>query len=150
MPTYDVHFQPVSADQTYRAKAFTFGFKTSLKVTGFQALVNRWAKTFMTPKGSDLLHPSEGTTFASLINANAPRNQISQVQDVIIISIDDANAQIHAQDLVGVYTPDEMLQTAHMVGYQSTATGESVDVWVEITNLAGTSLTLRLADMATR
>ena len=46
MAKYDIHFQPVPAAETSGYKCFEFGFQAALKVTGFQALVNRWVKTF--------------------------------------------------------------------------------------------------------
>jgi hypothetical protein len=54
----DIHFQPVPASEVTGNKVFTFGFVSALKVSGLQALVNRWVKTFMTPLGSDPLHPN--------------------------------------------------------------------------------------------
>jgi len=150
MTTYDVHFQPVVRSNAMSAKAFTFGYASSLKVTGFQALVNRWVKTFLTPRGSDLLHPNEGTDFSNVIRSNAPAGSTSDVHDIAVIAIEDANDQVRSQDMQGMYSDEESLQEAKLVGFQASSVGDGVDLWVDIRNLAGTDLIIRLAELGTR
>ena len=150
MPRYDIHFQPVTpVDDIYGYKAFTFGFTAALGVRGPQALVNRWAKTFITPKGSDLLHPSYGTQFGNLYGSNV-LGDFSSLQDVVIMAIDDANEQVTAQDASGIMDADESLSNATLGWLTPLSSGDGFDVGVVITNKANQNLTLRLALMATR
>jgi len=146
---YDIHFQPVPADEVAGLKIFTFGFTAALKVQGLQALVNRWAKTFMTPKGSDPLDPNHGTDFANLAGSNVDRDS-PELKDITIISIDEANTQVREQDIAGVYPPEESLLTATLEGFRETLDGVGLEVWVTITNMNEDKLTIKLMDLATR
>jgi hypothetical protein len=147
MAVYDIHFQPVSESDLHGFKTFTFGFQNALKVTGLQALVNRWVKTFMTPKGSDPLDPTVGTTFAEMIGANITR-VTEELQDVTNLSIQDANDQVKKQDIEGLFSDDSRLMSATVIDYSQESAG--IVLWVEIKNMAGTALTVRLVDLANR
>jgi hypothetical protein len=146
---YDIHFQPVPEGEVYGLKTFTFGFTAALKVQGLQSLVNRWAKTFMTPKGSDLLYPERGTDFADLAGSNVSLRS-PELRDVVIISIEDANDQVREQDLDGGYDPSESLLTASLEGFKLNTAGDGLEVWVKITNMEETVLTTKLVELATR
>ena len=146
---YDIHFQPVPTGEVSGLKVFTFGFTAALKVSGLQALVNRWTKTFMTPKGSDPYDANAGTDFANLAGSNV-NSKSPGLRDVTIISIDDANAQVAEQDLAGVYSSEESLLVATLIGFRETEDGAGLEVWVKITNMEEETLTVRLAEFATR
>ena len=149
MPRYDIHFQPVTpASDIVGYKMFTFGFTAALGVRGPQALVNRWAKTFITPKGSDLLHNSYGTQFGNLYGSNI--SDFSSLQDIVTMAIDDVNEQVVAQDAAGTMNADESLANAALGWLTLLPEGDGFDVGIVITNKANKQLTLRLALMATR
>jgi len=145
--TYDVHFQPVPQKDVYGYKTFTFGFKAALKVEGPQALVNRWAKTFMTPKGSDPLDKKAGTNFARMVGTNVTKIT-EELKDVTILAIDDANNQVKKQDIEGLFPDNERLLSATLMDFVQTSDG--IQLWVEIKNMAGDALPLRLVDLANR
>jgi hypothetical protein len=147
MSGYDIHFQPIPADQVYGYKCFGFGYAAALKVKGPQALVNRWVKTFMTPLGSDPLYPESGTTFGNLIGANFSAIT-TDVQDMVLMAIQDANEQVHEQDLQGFFPEDERLQSAELMELINVAAG--FEVWVLIKNIAGDALPVPLVTLATR
>lgn len=147
MSGYDIHFQPVPSSQVRGYKTFTFGFKAALKVKGPQSLVNRWVKTVMTLKGSDPLDPSYGTALPNLMGANVS-NVTTEVKDVLVLAMDDASAQVRQQDIAGLYSDDERLQSAIL--YDFTPSEDGFQVWVEIRNMAGQILTVHLMDLATR
>ena len=128
---------------------FTFGFRASLKVQGPQALVNRWAKTFMTPKGSNPLHKDEGTAFGRLVGSNIDAYH-GGLEDVILLSIEDANEQVRQQDLDGLYPENERLANATLLQLEESATGDGVAVWVRIVNVAGEVLPVKLIELADR
>ena len=145
MPGYDIHFQQVPQADVAGYKLFTFGFTASLKIQGPQALVNRWLKTFFTPKGSDLLSPSTGTLLASCIGGNVT----GDLEDLVATAIDDTSEQVKVQDLLGEYPTNECLKSATLIQYTS-PTSDSFEVWIRLKNQAGESITIRLSDYATR
>jgi len=145
----DIHFQPVAPGDATSARIFTFGFRASLKVSGPQALVNRWIKTLMTPKGSNPLDKSEGTAFGRLAGSNiSMRNR--DVDDVLILAIEDANDQVRQQDLIGMFPANERLANATLIEDQSRTWEDGFEVWVRIVNQVGQVLPTRLMDLADR
>lgn len=147
MAGYDIHFQPVPKTDVKGYKTFTFGFRAALKVRGPQALVNRWVKTFMTPKGSDPLDGRAGTNFAEMIGANITKIT-EELKDVTILSIGDANEQVKQQDIEGLFSDDSRLMSATLLDLVQTADG--IELWVEIKTMSGDVLPIRLIDFANR
>ena len=145
----DIHFQPTPAEDTYGNKVFTFGFVSSLKVWGLQALVNRWAKTFMTPVGSDPLHQEEGTSFAALLGVNINQEN-PEIEDAVVLAIDDTNEQLAEQESGGGYPENESLGYAKLTEIAYDPTSSSVSIWVEISNKLNESMTLKLVELADR
>jgi hypothetical protein len=144
---YDIHFQPIPPSEVRGYKVFTFGFKAALKVEGPQSLVNRWVKTFMTPKGSDPLDNVAGTNFAEMIGANVTKIT-EELKDVTILSITDANEQVKKQDIEGLFSDDSRLMSATLLDFVQTADG--IELWVEIKTMSGDVLPVRLIDLANR
>lgn len=150
MPRYDIHFQPVTpASEAYGYKIFTFGFVNTLGVRGPQALVNRWSKTFMTPKGSDLLHPSYGTEFGNLPGSNIS-DDFAMLQDIIVMAIEDANDQVRQQETSGFLDADESLAAAELGWLTPVVGGDGFSVGIVISNQLGKALPLKLSLAATR
>jgi hypothetical protein len=142
MTQYDIHFQPVPDAEITGYQCFEFGYAAALKVSGFQSLINRWAKTLMTPRGSNPLNTEEGTNFPNLIGGNIAR-VTTGVRDLVATAIEDANEQVRQQDIEGYRAAKERLQGGELVDFTEAAAGFSV--WVKLTNVAGTSATFRLA-----
>ena len=147
MATYDIHVQPLLAEEVASLKCVTFGFTAALKVRGPQALVNRWMRTIMTPRGSDPLYPTRGTSFPSLIGQNID-GVTMDIQDVVNGAVEDANEQVQEQDIEGLYPENESLATATVTQYLESDNG--FEVWVTIKNLAGQAIPVRLATLGTR
>lgn len=147
MAGYDIHFQPVAKADVHGFKCFTFGFAAALKVQGPQALVNRWAKTYLTPKGSDPLDLTSGTAFASIIGGNTTK-LTQDLYDLATISLQDANEQVMAQDIEGLFPDNESLAMATISNFVETADG--IELWVEIQTVSGEVLSVRLIDLADR
>ena len=144
MTTYDIHFQPVPADEVKGFKCFEFGFEAALKVSGPQALVNRWVKTLMTPKGSDPLYPSEGTAFGRLVGSNMT-SVTTDIQDLVNMSVEDANEQVRQQDIEGFFPDNERLLSAEILEFTQVTAG--FEVWVKIKNMAEEAVTFRLVNV---
>lgn len=147
MSGYDIHFQPVPPGETQGFRCFEFGFKAALKVKGPQALVNRWAKTFMTPLGSDPLYRERGTTIGNMIGGNVSSISVD-LRDLVTIAVEEANEQVKEQDLDGYFPADERLQSAELMEFEENADG--FVVWVLIKNVAGDALPTPLMTLSTR
>jgi len=146
---YDIHFQPVPSGEVRSARVFTFGFRASLKVSGPQALVNRWVKTFMTPKGSNPLDKEEGTAFGRLVGSNINVYHHG-IEDIILLAIEDANDQVRRQDLEGLFPENERLANATLLKQQTQIYDDGVELWVRIVNAAGEVLPVKLIELADR
>ena len=146
----DIHYQPVPVADVRGTKIFTFGFVSARKVEGLQALVNRWVRVLMTPRGSDPLEPGLGTDFGNLIGTNVPKSAKGSIIDVVTMAIDDANDQVQEQDKNARYSENEALEQTNLLRFSPTNSGDGFEVWVEIKNKAGEVLVTRLSDMANR
>jgi len=120
-------------------KCMEFGFTAAMKVTGFKALIDRWIKTFLTPKGSDPLYPDEGTSVGALIGANISK-VTTDLRDIVTMSITKANEQIQRQDIEGFYDDVMRLKSATLDRLVTSADG--IEVWITIENVAGERLTV--------
>ena len=145
--TWDIHFQPIPEDQVRGFKTFTFGFRSALVVTGYQSLINRWLKTFFTPKGSELLHSGDGTTLAMLIGGNIGSQEAAR--DLAIRAVEETNEQVQAQDIAGGFSEEESLESAVITRMEPQAEG-GLEIWVTIQNTAGKQLEIHLPELATR
>lgn len=147
MGEFDIHFQPVPAEEATGFKCFEFGFQSALKVKGPQSLVNRWVKTLMTPLGSDPIEPTAGTTFGNLIGFNIT-SVSADMRDLMVMAIEDASDQVREQDLQGFFPDNERLQSAELMDFIEVPAG--FEVWVLIKNVAGDALPVPLVTLATR
>ncbi len=141
MTTYDIHIQPVPADQVRGNKCYEFGYAAALKIDGFQSLINRWAKTLLTPRGSNPLSPEEGTNFPNLQGTNISR-LTTGIRDLVALEIESANQQVRQQDDEGFRPDAERLQSSELRAFEESTTG--FDVWVKLTNVAGAEVTFRV------
>jgi len=144
MAKYDTYFQPVPSSQVHGFKTFEYGYRASLKVSGAQALVNRWVKTLMTPRGSDPIYKEYGTGFSGLVGSNIS-DVTTDLVDVVNIAIEEANEQVREQDLVGFFPDNERLANATLLSIEYSEDG--MDVWVNIQNVAGESVPFRLVTL---
>lgn len=141
MAKYDIHIQPVPADEVVANKCYTFGYAAALKVSGFQSLINRWAKTLLTPRGSNPLDREQGTSFTNLQGANVG-NITTGVRDLVALEIEEANEQVRQQDIEGFRPDNERLQSGELIRFE--VNGMGFDVWVRLANVAGESAAFRV------
>lgn len=136
MPRYDVHISPVPEDRVRGYKVFEFGYAAPLKVRGLQALINRWVKTLITPKGSDLTDTAYGTDFSNMIGANMSAAE-GLTEDLVNLAVLDASEQVRVQDTINLANAQERLKSAEVIQYIPQPSG--FQVWVLIKNEAGES-----------
>lgn len=113
---------------------FTLG-ATPREVQGLQALVNRWLKTFLTPKGSHPWRRDEGTEFYRLIGGSVAT--LRGCEALVVEAVDDANDQVLAQDRAEPTRPAaERLQHAGLVRFVEVPPS-GVEFWVALRSVAG-------------
>ena len=122
-------------------QCYEFGYAAALKVDGFQSLISRWAKTLLTPRGSNPLNPEEGTNFSNLIGANIAK-VTTGVRDLVALEIEDANEQVRQQDTDGFRPDVERLQSGELREFRESAAG--FEVWVLLTNVANEAVSFRV------
>ena len=138
MARYDLHIQLLDPSiQTYGAN-FSFGLASPIAVTGFQSLINRWMKIFMTPKGTQPLRLQEGTEFPYLIGSNV--RDIGSLEATVAEYMDDATDQVQAVDRASPWlTKDQRLRAAALKQFNVVG-ASGIEFWVELTNQAGQRL----------
>lgn len=138
MARYDLHIQLIDPAQQTTGANFSFGLASPILVTGFQSLVNRWMKIFMTPKGSQPIRLLEGTDFAYLIGSNV--SDLGSLEAVVAEYLDDATQQVQAVDRVSrTLTNDQRLRSAALIQFNAVPPS-GIEFWVELTNQAGQRL----------
>jgi hypothetical protein len=146
MPTYDLHFQAMPREaQLASFKFMEFAYDPPLGVKGFQMLINIWAKTFLTRKGSDPTNLTRGTEFTNLIGSNTT---LEDAEDVVRVAIDECNQQVLAmQNKDSTLLPQERLAQARLVRYTMDRSAPGFDAYVEIMNQAGERLKVLLPEL---
>jgi hypothetical protein len=143
---FDLYYQ--SLENPQGVKLFTTGFNRSVGVRGPLKMVLQWLKILMTKKGSDPTNLTYGTDFTNLIGANIRSKR--DLQDVVQLSIQEANKQLTNIQRLSQPDLDETLKTASLVKFDFDDTAPGFDAYVTFTNLADDEVTLRLPDFATR
>jgi hypothetical protein len=140
MARYNLHIRILDPALQQPGSNLSLNLEKPILVTGFQALINRWMMTFMTPKGSHPTKPNEGTKFPFLIGSNVA--EIAALEAVVAECVDDASTQVRAVDDVSpLLTSAERLQTAQLLRFNA-IDATSIEFWVEIINEANQRLTV--------
>lgn len=147
MPRYDLYFQPMTVEQqTSTLKLMELGYNPALAVKGFQMLINMWAKTFLTRKGSDPTNLDRGTAYPNLFGSNVT---LAEAEDIVRTAIDDCNQQVTGmQRNDATLTPAERLADARLLKYATDESLPGFDAYVEIRNQAGERLSVLLPDLS--
>jgi hypothetical protein len=145
MATYDIYLQGKTEENMTGFSSLVFGFSRTIAVRGPYKLVIQWLKRFLTTKGSDPLRPDDGTNFPSLIGANV--TSMTDVRDVVMLSIQDCNEQVFAVQQQAPPDLDEQLLNATLDRFEANG-ADGFDAWVRISNAAGQEMVIRLPDLA--
>jgi hypothetical protein len=142
--TYDIYFELLpEAEQGPQRGTFTFGYKRTIAIAGFQKLINKWTKAFLTEQGTDLSRRNYGTQFPSLIGSNVTDR--GDVQQVVHSAVTKATQDI--LDIQAQYPPDSSEEIIHSARLTSIIFEDksSVSVYVLLQNQAGKRLQVILA-----
>lgn len=147
MARYDLHIQLIDPSQQVYGSNFSFGLESPILVTGFQSLINRWMKTFMTPKGSHPVRRQEGTEFPYLIGSNV--RDLGSLEATVAEHIDDANQQVVAVDRISpLLTKNQRLRSGALKQFNVVGTS-GIEFWVELTNQANERLQVLIPYLVT-
>lgn len=149
MPTFDTYIELLPADQqSVQNGTYTFGYRKALGIKGFQKLINKWAKCFLTPEGSDLSDRTYGSPFPNLIGSNITTR--GDVADVVQIAVDKTNAKIREyQAAKPPDDPRESLDDAELESLVFDTSGTGITVFIRIRNQAGELLRVQLPPVQT-
>ena len=145
MPTtYDTYFELLpEVEQGVQRGTFTYGYQKHIGIAGFQKLINKWIKAFLTEEGTDLSRRQYGTSFAGLIGSNVTDR--ADIQQIVYSSVAKATADINSiQSRFPPEDPTEILQSAELTSIIF-EDNSSVSVYVLIQNQAGQRLQVILA-----
>ena len=145
--TFDMYFQGKEQESISGFKFFTTGFNRTIGVRGFWKLILQWLKRFMTTKGSDPTRPSEGTEFPNLIGSNI--SSMTDVRDIVLLAIEECNAQMLTVQQQTQPDKDELLLTAVLTKFEPLG-ADGFEAWVTISNVENTELTIQLPQFATK
>lgn len=140
MPKYDVHIEGVPPDEVVGPRCFTFGNYPRGKiyaVSGVQKLVERFARCFMTPIGTDLSDSTYGTTLAGLFLGNVSAEDLSTVAAQAVA---DTEQKLREYDSQNGVPDDERLSSSTIDDVQVDPEGKGVMITVTLKNAAGTTV----------
>jgi hypothetical protein len=135
--SFDVYFMSNSD----APKPFSFGYVSSVGVSGIIKMANRWTMCLLTRKGSDPFSKSTGTNFMNMMGSNISETQ--DVLDMATMSIEDCNTQVRAFDQRSNLSPDERFASAQIERIEQVDPSR-YDLWVTLKNSAGQTTTVSL------
>lgn len=142
--TYDTYFELLPEnEQGVQRGTFTYGYNKHIAVAGFQKLINKWVKAFLTTEGTDLSNRGYGTPFPNLIGGNVTDRE--DIQQVTHTSVAKATADL--ESIQAQYPPEDASEILHSAKLQSIIfeDNSSVSVYVLLKNQAGQQLQVILA-----
>lgn len=136
----DIHIQLRDPSRQSVRALFTFGPNGPQSVEGMTKLVNRWLKTFLTPKNSHPTRPGGGTEFYLLVGGNV--ESLRGCEALVIEAIDDTNDQVQAQDRLELTRPaEERLQSAALTQFVEIPP-DGIEFWVALRAISGDTAAL--------
>lgn len=135
---FDLHIQLIDPTEQRASSTFTWAGPLPILVDGLQKVANKWVKIFLTRKGSHPIRRQEGTDFAYLLGGNV--DDPDTLQTSIIQYMDDATNQVKTIQAKQVQLPDnERLAAVNLLRFVR-ASDLTLDVWVQVTNVARQTL----------
>ena len=139
--SYDIHIESLPSGESVGYKFFTFGsYPRHLGVDGIQKMVDRFAKCFFTPKGSDISDSEYGTQLADLFLGNIDPTQL---RELAVMAVRDAEEKIREYDMQKFSPADERLANAEIEEIVIDNEAPGVEIRVVLTNTAGTRALVR-------
>jgi hypothetical protein len=149
MPLYDTYIELLpTEEQSVQAGTYTYGYSRHIGIKGFQKLINKWAKCFLTLEGSDLSDRRYGTAFISLVGSNITTR--TDLVDLVQLAVDSTNNTIRRyQSKRPSDDPRENLDDANLEALNISLERAEIEVFVRIRNQAGEVLRVQLPPTST-
>lgn len=149
MPTFDTYIDLIPEDeQQLTRKTFRYGFRRHIAVKGFQKLINKWVKCFLTLKGTDLSDREYGTLFSQLIGSNVTSRR--DIVEAVQISVEECNDVIFRLQSARLSDdPAELLDDAELTALTVTPDGTGFEAFVRIRNQAKQTLSVQIPTTTT-
>lgn len=144
MPTYDTYIELLPTDeQSVQSGTYRYGYTRHIGIKGFQKLINRWAKCFLTLEGTDLSDRRYGTAFSKLVGSNITVR--SDLAGLVQLAVEATNATIRRyQSARPSDDPRENLDDADLEALNISVARAEIEVFVRIRNQAGEVLRVQL------
>lgn len=149
MPTYDTYIELLPPDQqSVQTGTYTYGYVRHVGIKGFQKLINRWAKCFLTAEGTDLSDRNYGTAFINLVGSNITTR--TDLAELVQLAVEKTNATIRRyQSERPSDDPRENLDDADLEALNISLARSEIEVYVRIRNQAGEVLRVQLPPVST-
>lgn len=135
--SFDIHIESLG-DDAKGHRFLTFGdYPRHVGVKGIQKLVNRFIMCLFTPVGSHLSDRNYGTGLAAALAGNTEHDVLS---DLVTLSVSDTEDKLKELDVENGPPDDERLSVLRLTDFQVDLSTRSVTMWVEIRNVAGTTV----------
>jgi len=147
--TFDTYIELLPAEeQSVLTGTYTYGYTKHLGIKGFQKLINRWAKCFLTQEGTDLSDRDYGTAFISLVGSNITTR--SDLAELVQIAVEKTNNTLRRyQNANPSDDPTESLDDAALESLNILLDSAEIEVFVRIRNQAGQVLRVSLPPTST-
>lgn len=143
MAKFDTYIEPLRLTTRKNPRdVFGFGFNKAIAVSGLQALINKWAKAFLTEKGSDPTDPEYGGYFATLIGGNITSEE--DLRDIVQLTADEASSDLRRYQRANPpATQEDAFESAEVYSIRIINLTH-VEIVVYITNKAGQTALLNV------
>jgi hypothetical protein len=144
--SFDLHIEGVPLSLVSGTRGLTFGdYPVHVGVRGIQKLVDRFLKCFLTPLGSDMSDKDYGTQLAASFGVgNIDSVSIRQLVSLAVQQVEDTLRRYETEYATDT---DERIASAQIQQLIPTADNDGFDVYVLISNVAGTTVLLRVQDI---
>lgn len=140
---FDIHIEGVPYSQIHGGKGLSFGdYQFTVGVQGVQKMVDRFLKCFFTPLGSDLTDKEYGSSIMAYFGNSGS----GMLQPVVYTSVQQCVATLQRYDDQYDTASEERIQSAAVEEFVEDVDSTGFFVKVRLSNSAGTTVTILVAD----
>ncbi len=137
--SFDIHIESLG-DDVKGHKVLTFGsYSPHVGIKGIKKLVNSFILCLFTPVGTHLSDRDYGTDLAAALTGNTEHDAL---KDLATTAVSDAEDKIKEYDVEYGPPDDELLSVGQLPDFQVNETTRTVELWLELRNVAGTTVRL--------
>lgn len=145
---FDLNIQIVPASLYTGTKFYSFGFKRTVAVQGFNKLINMFSKYLLTPIGSDLTDRTYGTNLTQLFGSSITTRDARDMIDQAVR--DTTQGILRIQSGNGALLDEERLSSATVSQYIEIPEAPGIAAQILIRNVANQQLSIVLPTLEVR